>query len=139
MDVTVFNSAASKEGVVKFDVNVATPAVSRIKSFTQDGKSYFVSYMFPQTPKVGVNDIAIMVNKRETMMAFPGATGFTIAMEPEMPSMDHGSPYNVDPTHKGSGQYMGKVNFTMTGEWRINLDLDEGTMSKELYFDIEIE
>ena len=138
LEVEVFNTNANKSGSVEFDITVVVPTVPRLKSFTEGTVSYFVSYMFPNTPKVGVNDIEVMINKRETMMSFPGTDKFTIGMEPEMPSMGHGSPNNVDPVHTGNGHYTGKVNFTMTGEWRLNFALTSDDANKELYFDLEV-
>jgi hypothetical protein len=53
-----------------------------------------------------------------------------------MPSMGHGSPNNVNPTSTGKGHYKGKVNFTMTGEWKINVAIKKGgsTVSNGLYY-----
>lgn len=138
LGVEVFNTNVSKSGSVTFDIAVAVPVVPRLKSFTEGGISYFVSYLFPKTPKVGVNDIVVMINKMETMMSFPATDKFTIGMEPEMPSMGHGSPNNVDPVHAGNGHYNGKVNFTMTGEWRLNFALTSSDANKDLYFDLEV-
>ncbi len=55
-----------------------------------------------------------------------------------MPSMEHGSPNNLNPTDFGNGHYKGKVNFTMTGMWRINIDIYDGTVAKDTtcFFDI---
>lgn len=60
------------------------------------------------------------------MMEFPADSSLTVTLTPEMPSMDHGSPNNVDPVHVGKGHYKGKVNFTMTGLWQLNLDFMQG-------------
>ena len=57
-----------------------------------------------------------------------------------MPSMDHGSPNNEDPIHVGKGHYKGKANFTMTGEWRLQLELTtESSVLENKYFDIVVE
>ncbi len=50
--------------------------------------------------------------------------------------MGHGSPNNVNPVSTGKGHYKGKVNFTMTGEWKINVIVkkDGNIISKDLYF-----
>lgn len=53
-------------------------------------------------------------------MEFPAADGLTIQFNPEMPSMSHGSPNNTDPVNIGNGYYRGKVNFTMSGDWRLH-------------------
>jgi hypothetical protein len=65
---------------------------------------------------------------------------YSIVLTPEMPSMGHGSPNNVNPTFSSNGHYTGKVNYTMTGDWRLNLSLSQsGTLVKELYFDVVVE
>ncbi|MFZ1806273.1 MAG: FixH family protein [Cyclobacteriaceae bacterium] len=140
LKVMVQNQLKNVEDFVELELNVVTPEKTRMHSFaTDDGMKYFVSYHFTEKPKVGVNDFEVMIHTKESMESFPGATGFTIGMEPEMPSMGHGSPNNVAPAHKGNGHYTGKVNFTMTGDWRIHLNLSKGELAKELYFDLDID
>ena len=57
-----------------------------------------------------------------------------------MPSMDHGSPNSEGPVHVAKGHYKGKANFTMTGEWRLHLELaTQSTVLDEKYFDIVVE
>lgn len=91
-----------------------------------DGKSYSVSLIQPRASVVGLNDFEVLVNYRETMMSFPPVNDLSIELTPEMPSMGHGSPNNVNPVAKGNGRYLGKVNFTMTGDWRLHLRLKRG-------------
>ena len=139
LKVTVRNKGTDDDDFVDLDVNVSTPEKTRMQSFTtDDNMKYFVSYHFAKKPKVGINDFEVMVHTKQSMESFPGATDFSIAMEPEMPSMGHGSPNNVPPSHVGNGHYAGKVNFTMTGDWRIHLTLSKGEMTKGLYFDLDI-
>ena len=71
-------------------------------------------------------------------MSFPAVNDLTVAIEPEMPSMDHGSPNNIDPTLLEAGHYKGRVNFTMTGWWRVHINLLRGTtvVTDEAYLDI---
>ena len=103
-----------------------------------DGKTYFISLLEPSEPEVGLNDIEFTVHYRENMMSFPAAENLSITIEPEMPSMGHGSPNNVNPTHKGNGHYKGEVNFTMTGWWQVNIDVSkEGEpIGNDLSFDV---
>ena len=56
-----------------------------------------------------------------------------------MPSMNHGSPNNVDPASTGAGIYKGEVNFTMTGYWQVKLDFftaSQDTIITGKFFDI---
>lgn len=93
----------------------------------KDGISYSVSLLRPFNPRIGINDIAVLVNSRKDMMNFPPVTDLRMEINPEMPSMSHGSPNNVNPGHQQNGIYRGKVNFTMTGDWRIHFRLLRGT------------
>ncbi|HNP07097.1 MAG TPA: FixH family protein [Cyclobacteriaceae bacterium] len=139
LKVRIQNKAKNTEDFVELDLNVVTPEKTRMHSFTtEDGMKYFVSYHFNKKPKVGVNDFEVIIHTKQSMDSFPPVTDFTITMEPEMPSMGHGSPNNISPIHKSNGHYVGKVNFTMTGDWRIHLNLSKGEMVKELYFDLDI-
>jgi hypothetical protein len=73
-----------------------------------------------------------------SMMSFPPSTDLTVEITPEMPSMGHGSPNNVNPVHTQNGHYVGTANFTMTGDWRIHLTIKEGNrlITDKAYFDI---
>lgn len=140
LTVNVHNHLSEKEGSVELDVLVATPTISRLKSFvTEVGEKYFVAYSFPEKTKVGVNNISFMLYKKETMMFFPGVGDFTMSIEPEMPAMGHGSPNNVNPAHTVNGQYAGKVNFTMTGDWRLNLTLTNDDLVQDVFFDVTLD
>jgi hypothetical protein len=68
-----------------------------------------------------MNEIEFTLHRKASMMSWPADSTYTIEITPEMPSMGHGSPNNVNPTHVGNGHYKGKVNFTMTGEWKVNV------------------
>lgn len=139
--VNVHNHNAGKEGAITFPFTVAEPARARVKSFTaaHDGAKYFVSLVEPASPKVGINDMELAIYKKVSMMSWPADSSLTVTLTPEMPSMGHGSPNNVNPIHIKSGHYRGKVNFTMTGAWKLNLDYMAGTAVADTttqYFDV---
>ena len=73
--------------------------------------------------QVGLNDLDILISRQAAMMDFPAVEGLTVEFAPEMPSMGHGSPNNISPVSAGSGHYKGKVNYTMTGDWRLHFRL----------------
>lgn len=139
--IDVVNEQNGKSGVAEFEIIVTDPPSPMLKSFlTPEEDKYFMSYLFPESPKVGVNDFTVVANEMASMMDFPGVEDLTIVLTPEMPSMGHGSPNNVNPVHEEAGHYNGKVNFTMTGDWRLNLEVWKGeVLLKELYFDVTIE
>lgn len=46
-----------------------------------------------------------------------------VQIEPDMPSMGHGSPGNQHPMPVGDGRYQGLVNFTMPGPWVVHVSI----------------
>jgi len=117
-----------------------------------DGVRYLVAYVDPHHPKVAVNDLVVGVWKMQDMMTFPVVDGYTLKIDPRMPSMgNHSSPNNVNATQTTAGDlYNGKLSLTMTGYWKINLQLAkaDGTIVKgeeisgtvtdsSIYFEIE--
>lgn len=135
------NNSNQKSGDAEFEVTVTDPDEAVLKSFvaqTSDASKLFVSLLQPQSPDVGINDFELTIHKMESQTSFVSMDDYTVTITPEMPSMGHGSPNNVDPVSSGNGHYTGKVNFTMTGWWRVNVEIakDGETVSDELYFDI---
>lgn len=106
-----------------------------------DETKYFVSLVHPTKPEVGINDCEFTVHYKQNMMNFPPAEDLTIEIEPEMPSMDHGSPNNEHPVHVANGHYSGKINFTMTGWWRIHMIIkkDTSVVTEDAYMDFTLD
>jgi hypothetical protein len=137
------NSANGKTGNGEFGFEVKAPVVSTIKSTVLSSDSnakVFISLVKPVKPIVGINDFEIVLHKKVSDMSFPPIDNYTVEITPEMPSMGHGSPNNVNPVLTALGHYVGKVNFTMTGLWRIHLKLkkDGQVISDDQYFDITL-
>lgn len=142
LEIHLHNHHNDKEGQATFDITVADPASPTIKSFVTDGgDKIFVASYFPEEQKVGINKYELIAFRKDGDFAFNPVDDFTFTLEPEMPSMGHGSPNNVNPVFTSThGHYAGKVNFTMTGGWRLNLDLNQNsTLLQELYFDVVLE
>jgi hypothetical protein len=134
-------------------VDVPASAKQRVTTFTgSDSVRYIVAYVDPHHPKVGINDMVVGVWKMQDMMTFPVVDNFKLKFDPRMPSMgNHSSPNNVDATQTLAGDlYNGKLSLTMTGDWKINLQLlnASGTVLKgetitdavpasSIYFEIE--
>lgn len=122
-----------------FPVTVADAATKIVGSYIgTDSEKYIVSLIQPTSWKVGLNDVEFLISKKASMMSFPADEDFTVVMDPEMTSMNHGSPNNVSPIHIGNGRYKGVVNYTMTGDWRLHLALSKnGTVIvADAYVDI---
>lgn len=139
LNLHLHNHKNDLEGNGLMTVNVKSKTPERVKSITgSDSSKLFISYILPDKPEVGINDFEIAVHSMLTNVDFPAVTDYTVEIDPEMPSMGHGSPNNVNPVHTADGHYKGKVNFTMTGLWRINVTLKKnGTViSDQLSFDV---
>ncbi len=124
-----------QEYSVSSNIDVPASIKRRINTFTgNDGVKYIVAYAEPHHPKVAVNDMIVGVWKMQDMMNFPVVDGYTVKIDPRMPSMgNHSSPNNVNPSQTNAGDlYNGKLSLTMTGYWKINLQLakPDGTIVK---------
>jgi hypothetical protein len=107
------------------DVPVTVAASNRVYSFQgTDGVRYLLTLVSPASPKVGSQSLRMALHRRETMMSFPTVTDAVMLFEPTMPSMNHGSPNNTHPSITTQGWYDGRVNFTMTGEWRLQFTVN---------------
>ena len=93
-----------------------------------DGVTYLLAMVEPSKPIGGTNDMVVGLYKRVSDTEFPAVDGYTIRVDPRMPGMgNHGAPGNVDLTQGADGFYHGMVGFSMTGYWKINLMLEDGT------------
>lgn len=137
IDVTPEGGTANEE--VEIPITVEDKDEARIYNFMKEGTGYFIAMVEPWKPAVGMNDYEIVIYKRESMMSWPAVTDLKVEIEPQMPSMGHGSPNNVHPVHTENGHYVGQVNFTMDGHWivinTIKADNDS-VMHDSGFFDI---
>ncbi len=149
IDYTINGTAYTVTSVI----NVPASAKQRVTSFTgSDNVKYITAYVDPHHPKVGINDMVAGVWKMQDMMTFAVVDNYKLKIDPRMPSMgNHSSPNNVDLTQTTAGDlYNGKLSLTMTGLWKINLQLlnASGTVLKgetitdavpasSIYFEIE--
>lgn len=143
LNVAVHNHKYDAEGTASFDIMVDNPTVSTLTVFSSTetpSNKLVLSMIEPQSPKVGVNDIEFTLHKKVSNFEWPADDTYTIEITPSMPSMGHGSPNNVDPVSSGNGHYKGKVNFTMSGEWQIDVVVKKNgvAVSQNLNFKITI-
>jgi len=135
------NGNGGTEGEVSFAVTVTQNSNIMMVSFkdttTTEANSVFLSYAISEKPKVGSNELKVVAFYRKSMMDWPAADDLNIEFEPSMPSMGHGSPNNVDPTFTSNGTYIGKVNYSMTGKWQLDLTIKRGTkmLNDKLFFE----
>ncbi|MCM4159696.1 hypothetical protein FHG64_15195 [Antarcticibacterium flavum] len=93
----------------------------------KDEVNYVLAIIEPRQPKVATNDISAALYKMENMHKFSIVDNYRILIDPRMPAMGHGSPNNVHLTQGNKGVYHGKLNLTMSGYWKINLQLEDET------------
>lgn len=100
-----------------------------VETFTgSDNNTYVLALVNPTTPAVAVNDISMVLYKMESMTSFVIVDGYTIKIDPRMTSMgNHTSPNNVNLTQGTDMMYYGKLSLTMTGYWKINLQLQDAS------------
>lgn len=139
--------------VVSKKVDVFPSKHQTIQSFKgSDNKNYVIALIAPNSPKIGINDMKTALFKMESMDSFTMVNQYKIQIDPRMPSMqNHSSPNNVHLTQSiGDLLYHGKLSLTMTGYWKINLQLldasgnlikgeaiDDTTLSSSLFFELE--
>jgi hypothetical protein len=88
------------------------------KSFVAGASRYVMALEFGSAPTVGLNPIVVTLHETQDLgMTFAPVSDATLVLDPQMPSMGHGSPGSVDPTLAAPGWYEGQLSFSMTGEW----------------------
>lgn len=148
----VFTMASGESGSWTLNLKIADEEVSvpilvkealkgnvPVKTFTaNDNKRYVIALVEPNQPKIGMNDLEVMIFLRESMYSYPVQDDLTLDFTPEMTSMEHGSPNNQNPTGLGKGRYVGKVNFTMTGDWRLFFNINKANvkLAEEVFLDV---
>ena len=152
-DLTIDYSIRDKSYSIHHKLNIIPFNKRNVVSFKgTDNQSYIIALIQPSAPKVAINNMEAMVFKMQDMTTFPVVDNFTIKIDPRMPSMaNHGTPNNVPLTQVTNGSfYNGKLSLTMTGYWKINLQLlnESGivlkgepitgeTESSSIFFEIE--
>jgi hypothetical protein len=111
-DVEVAASQARKDLLVANGMGGTVPVV--------------VTLNFGKEPSVGHNAFTLTAHKKTQMgMVWEPMTDWAITVTPTMPTMGHGSPGNVNPSHVAAGRYEGSVNFTMGGLWSVVFDFED--------------
>lgn len=90
-----------------------------------DGRDLTLTLLIPQQVPVGKHEFLIAARLNDASTLAP-VTSVSLHIEPEMPSMGHGSAGNVQPQHETGaepGTFRGIVNFTMTGYWLVHIEV----------------
>ncbi len=163
----IFNMASGEMGSWKLTINYTVDAIEKMaegditvqasaRRVTQgfkgsDSVQYFIALIEPSTPKEGSNAMKAGLYKMEADFTFSPVENYKVLVDPRMPGMgNHSSPNNENLMSQGKGIYNGKVNFSMTGYWKINLQVEnesgeilkgeaitEETESSSIFFEVE--
>ncbi|WP_424492379.1 FixH family protein [Salinimicrobium sp. GXAS 041] len=109
------------------DIVVSASNRRKVAVFTgSDDIKYVMALVEPREPQVATNNISIALFKMEDMHSFSIVDHYRILIDPRMPGMgNHSSPNNVHLTQNmEDGFYYGDLNLTMSGYWKINLQLE---------------
>lgn len=114
------------EESIPLDIVQPLDGMVKTQSFVgSDEQNYVLAFVAPQKPQVATNDMHAVLYKMNDMHNFSMVEDYSIALDPRMPGMgNHSSPNNKDLEYNAeTGLYEGKLSMTMTGYWRLNLQL----------------
>lgn len=134
IEVAVHDHTTDADFTTTFALNVATS--NAVKVLKIDGQGKRIVTLKTTKWAVGMNTIDFLVHSTVDGFEYMPVTDITPFVDPTMPSMGHGSPGNVNPTHSHDGLYTGKVNFTMTGDWDIAFGWTENDMPQVVHFPV---
>jgi hypothetical protein len=128
VSVTVTNPATDKHGTAMFMVNVNNSIYNLVTTQTgTDGQSYMIALVAPLKPQIGMNTLELLVDVQNMDMSYSPVSNFQVQFTPEMPAMQNmTSANNQNPAPTTDGYYVGKVNFSMTGDWKLDINLMNG-------------
>jgi hypothetical protein len=120
---SVIDAVIQVDNAYRADGNTEAKVIQGVTA-VDGSKKYVVTLVEPRKPDAGINEISAYVHESSNP-DYPAVSHFTLKLDPRMTGMNnHSSPNNVDLTwDEGEQIYKGKVNFTMTGYWTINLIL----------------
>lgn len=107
-------------------IEVMPESHRRVQVFTgADNEKYVLAMVAPESPITGTNQMRASLHRAVTGMSYELVDDYTILIDPRMPTMNnHGSPGNIALQQSQSqGDYIGALTLTMTGYWRINLQV----------------
>lgn len=133
-ELTLKYTAGGHDYTLTEEIEVAEAAQRVVQSFQgTDGNRYVTALAEPVSPKTGINTMKAVLYRMDNMMTFTPVRGFKLKIDPRMPGMgNHSSPNNTALVSEQTEFYEGKLSLTMTGYWKINLQLEapDGTTLK---------
>lgn len=133
-----FEIITKSDDIISGIVPVTVASSWRLTSVRNDnGKVYFITWMTPEDPVMGNNELRFLVHMRESMMNFPAVSNVELEVYPYM-DMGGGQGHSTDfnaPIAKGNGMYEGSINYSMSGVWTTSVQLiaDNDTLPKATF------
>ncbi|PJJ74494.1 YtkA-like protein [Thermoflavifilum aggregans] len=124
-ELSVIISQGAVQDTLTGRLQVQPSSLTRVVTFQgADQKKYVLALVAPSKPKIGMNEMIAALYTMVSMYDFEPVDSDTIRIDPRMPDMgNHSSPNNTPLTEGTDGLYHGQLNLTMTGYWKINLQL----------------
>jgi YtkA-like len=123
--------SVSRPGAAPVDATFPSLAVvdtgcAKTFSYTDPDTSavtkYVASMDLKEKARVGLNPIVFTLHRAQGMSFVP-VDDALLTLDPQMPSMGHGSPGSVNPTLRSSAVYEGSVSFSMAGDWQTTVSV----------------
>ncbi len=110
-------------------INVQNALKRNIETFVgSDSQNYIIALVDPKQPKVAINDMTALIFTTNNHSDYTPVENYKIIIDPRMPGMgNHSSPNNENLTFGNNNLYNGKLSLTMTGYWKINLQLENNS------------
>ncbi len=102
-----------------FDVGWDTK--TKFKIFTDIGAqlSYLITITSPVDAVRGLNDFSCLLHESPDFVSFTQVNTAYMFLTAKLDSLNHYSDGNVNPVYLGEGIYKGKVNFDISGGWKV--------------------
>lgn len=124
-----FEIITKNDITISGDISVDVASSWRLTSVRDDNSNvYFITWMAPEDPVIGNNELRFLVHKRESMMNFPATSDAELEIYPYM-DMGGGQGHSTDfttPVSKEGGMYEGSINYSMSGVWTTSVKLIAG-------------
>lgn len=137
--------AGAAEHVLEL-ADLAVAASDRVRLVDgDDGGRYLVTLSFAEgaaangAPALGDNAYVLTVHTQSGELDYTAVEDATVQAVAEMPAMGHGAAAPPAPAHRDDGEYVGAVDLSMPGAWRVTFTLARaGAPLGVVAFDLEL-
>ena len=131
--VRINETDADTNEAIFANLSVSDSGRAQVFTYTDSATSVATKYVsslnLTNSPQVGLNPVIFTLHQMQSMTTFEPIEDATLVVDPQMPSMGHGSPGSVNPTATSLGCYEGKVSFSMAGTWETTVSVSQAGVS----------